>query len=298
MSPDYLVFAQAVEKKQPKLEPIPQKGSEESPPLPPALGGGWREPLTGMEFVWIESGCFKMGTPRKVGRGVIPNEEPLHTVCVDGFWMGKYEVTNAQYRKYKPDHSSKENKGLSFNGDNQPVVYVNWDDAKEFNKWLTNRSEDGYEFRLPTEAEWEYAARAGTTTTRFWDDNSDDACSYASFSDKRGMEFLKRPSNHNCDDGYAVTAPVGSFKPNAFGLYDMLGNVWEWCEDWFGYYPSGSVTNPTGPASGKIRVVRGGSWNNALGYVRCSYRAGSSTHYRNDYRGVRCVRQPKAVSGR
>jgi len=180
--------------------------------------GVWTEPTTGMKFRRIPGGSFLMGSPpSEEGRR---GNERQHTVSVGGFWMGETEVTNRQYRRFKPGHYSK-------NGDDQPAVEVSWNDAVAYAKWLSQKT--GKRFRLPTEAEWEYAARAGTKTARYWGNDPDEACGYASVYDPQAKrEFGIDWESHSCDDGYKVAAPAGSFKPNAFGLHDMLGNVWEW----------------------------------------------------------------------
>ncbi|MBW2050537.1 MAG: formylglycine-generating enzyme family protein, partial [Deltaproteobacteria bacterium] len=126
--------------------------------VPAAPGTGtWTDPVTGMEFVWVEGGCFEMGSTSGDS-----DEKPVHQVCLDGFWMGKYEVTNRQFRLFRPGHDSRDYKGHSLNGENQPAVYVSWEDAKAFAQWLTRKNGERYTFRLPTEAQWEYACRGGT----------------------------------------------------------------------------------------------------------------------------------------
>jgi formylglycine-generating enzyme len=237
--------------------------------LSPTSAKTWTEPITGMEFVWIPSGCFMMGTDSSEADS---NEKPVHEVCVDGFWMAKHEVTNKQYRKYKSDHNSKDYKGVSLNKDEQPAVYVSWNDAKAFAKWLSRKS--GKKFSLPTEAQWEYAARAGTKTERFWGDDPDDACKYANVRDQTIKNKWDWSNIHNCNDGYALTAPVGSFKPNNFGLYDMLGNVWEWCEDVYDgkAYKKHERNDPLITSGGVGRVLRGGSWIHDGRGCRSAYR--------------------------
>lgn len=256
-------------------------------------GGIWRDPVTGMEFVWVPQGCFEMGSPSGE-QGRYSDEGPVHEVCVDGFWMGKYEVTNKEYRNFKSSHNSKEYEGKSLNAHNQPVVYVSWDDAKAFAKWLTRQNNGKYKFRLPTEAEWEYAARAGTQTARFWGDDPDDACRYANVHDLTSKRINKfNWKNHNCDDGYTVTAPVGSFQLNGFGLYDMIGNVWEWCEDIYSKnaYSNHSRNNPKNTRGGSLRVLRGGSWFISAGYCRSANRRYFAPGYRYGYLGFRLLRK-------
>lgn len=173
------------------------------------------------------------------------NAIPVHSVKVSSFYLGKYTVTNKEYCLYETSYKNP--------GDNLPVVEVSWDDAVSYCQWLSNKT--GSNYRLPTEAEWEYACRAGSTTKYYWGDKMDNSyCWYSNNSDGK-------------------VHPVGEKKPNACGLYDMSGNVWEWCSDWFEIYPSSSVINPTGPKSGSFyRVERGGSWRNHAGHGSSAYR--------------------------
>ena len=251
----------------------------------------WVEPVTGMEFVWIPEGRFLMGSP-ETEEGRYDNESPQHEVSINGFWLAKTPVTNAQYRLWKTDHDSQEYQGHSLNGDEQPVVYVSWEDAKAFMTWLNEQHGGTFEFRLPSEAEWEYACRAGTTTARFWGDDPHQAGDYANVSDLTKKEALWFSGSHHCETGFVVTSPVGSFQPNAFGLYDMLGNVLEWCEDpWHGNYtdaPSdGGVWEERG---GPLRVLRGGSWFHFPGDVRCAFRSHYSPQSRHYSIGFRLAR--------
>jgi len=232
-------------------------------------------------FVWIEGGTFTMGSSvnEPEHRG---NESPQHQVTVSSFYMGKYEVTQKEY------HEIMETNPGGFKGDNLPEGNINWYNAIEYCnrrsrkegltpvytinkkqndpnnkseydnvKWTVtwNRNANGY--RLPTEAEWEYACRAGTTTPFSTGNNI--TTSQANYNGNY-------PYNDNAKGEYREkTTPVGSFAPNAWGLYDMHGNVWEWCWDWFGEYTSGAQTDPVGASSGFDRVIRGGGWyNNAL----------------------------------
>lgn len=266
---------------------------EEQTPAMREIGDTWVEPVTGMEFVWIPEGCFQMGGGGAPGKSRWPEYEgPVHEVCVDGFWMGRYEVTNAQYRKYRTDHDSRDLDGRSFNGHRQPVVAVSWDGAKAYASWLSQLSDDRYEFRLPSEAEWEYAARAGTKTSRHWGDKPGDACSYANVRDLELKRAFKWTPIHNCDDGYVETAPVGSFQPNTFGLHDMLGNVWEWCEDTYDRhaYSDHSRRNPIVTDGGSQRVRRGGSWYSRPREVRSAVRRSSVPEFGSLIIGFRLLR--------
>ncbi len=253
----------------------------------PRHGDTWTEPKTGMEFVYIRGGCFQMGSPKsEPGRD---DDEKQHKVCVDGFWLGKYEVTNRQYRLFRSSHDSGDYDGNDLNSNDQPVVNVSWQDAAAYAEWLSGKS--GKKMVLPSEAQWEYAARAGTGTVRFWGDDADDACSYANVYDrtsKGAFDYWSR-QHHDCKDGYAVTAPVGSFRANEFGLYDMLGNVYEWCSDWYGenYYSTSPRQNPRGPSSGSLRVLRGGSWYDYPAYVRSADRSGLEPGDRDGILGFR-----------
>ena len=261
----------------------------------PKPGEIWQEPVTGMAFVWVPGGCFEMGSPTgEAGRD--PDEGPVHAVCVDGFWMGRTEVTNAQYRQFKTNHVINDHRGFSMNADDQPAVYMNWNDAKAFATWLSGQNKGQYRFRLPTEAEWEYACRAATRAARFWGDDADKACEYGNVADLAAKREWSYWEVNNCDDGYEVTAPVGRYKPNAFGLYDMLGNVFEWCEDIYNAdaYRHHQRNNPKFTGSGSYRVIRGGCWYSWPAGVRC---AGRSDHppaggHRDYFLGLRLVRSP------
>ena len=237
-----------------------------------------------MEFVWIPAGEFMMGSP-ETERDRQDNEM-LHKVSISrGFWMGKYEVTQEQW-----EIMMGRNPG-SFNGKTRPVEKVNWDDCHEFIAKL-NASQakvKGLVFRFPTEAEWEYACRAGTTTRYYFGDSEDDLHYYGNYCDMScSIEMGQRDARY--DDGYSNTAPVGSYKPNKFGLYDMLGNVWEWCEDWYAPYPAGAVTDPlqTQPTVG-TRVFRGGGWSNAPGMCRSARRGQINPDMRSPDTGLRMV---------
>ncbi len=271
------------------------------PPLTARAGEQiYRDPVIGMEFVWIPGGSFVMGQsdaekellikalgPQKYEK-YCACERPRHKVAVNGFWLGRYEVTNAQYRRFKADHDSGTYLGLTLNDDRQPVVNVSWFEARDFAAWLGEQC--GRKVRLPTEAEWEYACRGGTATIRFWKDD-ESVCLYANVADLSARKKWPNWAVSNCDDGHPVTAPVGSFKANPFGLYDMLGNVWEWCADWYAddYYQKSPARNPPGSPKGRYRMVRGSSWDNPLRYVRCASRNHRLPVNRNYGIGIRLL---------
>jgi len=243
--------------------------------------------LTGMEFVFVKGDCYQMGD--STGEGDL-NERPVHEVCISDFSIGKYEVTNEQYKKFMPKHNSGSSQGISLDDSKEPVVNVSWEDAVAFSKWLSK--ETGLMYRLPTEAEWEYAARAGTKQSHFWGNDLNKACDYANVADLTAKKHRETWTAFSCDDGYAVSAPVGSFEPNGYGLYDMLGNVWEWCED---VYNSEAYTklpkdNPLYGGSGEYRVMRGGGWSNGPLGIRSSHRVGLSPDFGHHSLGFRLVK--------
>jgi sulfatase modifying factor 1 len=247
----------------------------------------YTEPSTGMEFISIKGGCYQMGDSSGGGD---PSERPVHEVCVTNFSIGKFEVTNAQYRKFKPQHDSGSPQKSSLNDDNQPVVNVSWEDAVMFAEWLSRKS--GQTFRLPTETEWEYAARAGSSKSRFWGNNPEEACTYANVADRTAKKQRGKWTTFTCDDGYAVAAPVGSFKPNGYGLHDVLGNVWEWCQDTYNSeaYTKLPKDNPVYEGSGEYRSMRGGGWSNGPRGTLSAHRVGLSPDFGHHALGFRLVK--------
>lgn len=228
------------------------------------------------QMVAIKGGTFQMGSPEsETDRG---RDETQHTVTVSNFSMGKYEVTQKQWRDVM---------GTSLSNfkdcDNCPVEQVSWDDIQEYLKKLNAKT--GKKYRLPTEAEWEYACRAGTKTPFNTGENlTTDQANYDG-----NYPYKNFPKGKNV----GKTTPVGSFAPNAWGLYDMHGNVWEWCSDWYGgdYYKNSPVQNPQGPTTGTYRVLRGGSWSDVGRNCRSSERNNNTPAYR-DSRGFRLVFVP------
>lgn len=267
------------------------------------------------EMVVIPAGRFVMGVaPGEEERTNLPAEfrnrsEPQRSVSVKRFSAGRFEVKRGEYRAFaeatgrtgegcfawrgdtfemKPANSWR-NPGYP-QDDAHPAACVSWDDANAYVMWLSQLT--GKSYRLLTEAEWEYAARAGTTTTRFWGDDADKSCDYANGADRSTARLVAGAENWyvaNCDDRHAYTAPAGSYRPNAFGLHDMLGNVEEWTQDcWIGNY-RGAPTDGSAVAAGdcSMRVVRGGSWDDAPVGVPAAYRVGSPATIRVYRRGFR-----------
>ncbi len=252
--------------------------------LRPSTGVRTRiDTVTGLELNWVEGACFMMGSPTTERDR--RRDEPEREVCVKGFWIGKTAVTNDQYRRFKPTHDSGSLAEYSLNGNTQPAVNLNWGDAKAFTEWLSWEAGAGKRFRLPTEAEWEFAARAGTTTRYFWGNDIDPR--YANFSDRNDPTGA---AIGNLDDGHAVTAPVSSYLPNALGLHDMAGNVWEWtCSEYDPNYGGQEQRCSTRRSSDGQRVVRGGSWNNGPGDLRSAKRLPRNPEHRDTLTGFRVV---------
>ncbi|MBF0463433.1 MAG: formylglycine-generating enzyme family protein [Magnetococcales bacterium] len=228
-----------------------------SPVGSPKIVGSTPKPYTnsiGMELVPIPAGSFMMGADVHFDSAAGEGELPQHVVTIQKpFYLGKYAVTQQQWVAVMGNNPS------AAKGRTLPVEKVSWQDAQAFIQAL-NSKEGTSAYRLPTEAEWEYAARAGTNTNRYWGDGPEEIGLYA---------WCKHP-----DDSLKGARPVGQLKPNGWGLYDMLGNLHEWCQDWYSekYYAESPSTDPKGPAEGSARVVRGGSWNDVETGIRAAYR--------------------------
>lgn len=256
---------------------------------------GYTDKFTGIEFIRVPGGCFIMGDTYGDGQG---DEKPLHEVCVDSFWMGKFEVTNSQYRRFKNSHKSGSYEGNDLNGDRQPVTNVTWYDAVNYANWLSEMT--GKKFRLPTEAEWEYAARGNTSGRNYWGDNPYESCKHANGADKSAKSQWGEWSTTECNDGYKASAPVGLFYPNNFGLHDIMGNAWEWTNDWYDseYYSESPKHNPQGPPTGRLKIPRGGGWMNASECVRVADRNGFSPDFSILFLGFRLVSSDLSDGGK
>jgi formylglycine-generating enzyme required for sulfatase activity len=214
----------------------------------------------GMKLVLIPKGTFMMGSP--IEEEGADNDEEQHQVTIGkDYYLGVTEVTQGQYEKVMGTNPSYFQKRVIGKSDSSmyPVEKVSWEDAVEFCKKLSELPEEkkaGRVYRLPTEAEWEYACRAGSKAAYSFGANSKTLGDYAWFGESSGSQ----------------THPVGEKKANAWGLYDMHGNVWEWCSDWYGKYPKGSVSDPSGPSEGWDRVGRGGGWRDEAASCRSAGR--------------------------
>jgi formylglycine-generating enzyme required for sulfatase activity len=245
-----------------------------------------------MKLILIPAGKFMMGsTISEEGRFTC--EGPVHQVYLDAYYIGEKEVTVKQWKEFIKDTSYNWNKWSLLKkyapGDDYPIVFVTWDDARSFCHWLSKK--EGKTYRLPTEAEWEKAARGELPGKKYtWGDRMPDGtqCNFADINTDLPW------SDKGVDDGYPYTAPVGSFPPNGYELYDMAGNAWEWCQDWFdwNYYKDSPTKNPRGPLSGMDRVMRGGSWCNDAIIIRCAFRGFILPNVPNHPRGFRLAMDP------
>ncbi|MFN7869957.1 MAG: SUMF1/EgtB/PvdO family nonheme iron enzyme [Planctomyces sp.] len=245
-----------------------------APATSPAKPNG--NPLTnsiGMVLLPIPAGTFTMGSPDSEKDR--DNDETQHQVTLSKpFYMGRTEVTQGQWKKVMGTEPWKGEDYVQ-EGDDYPAVYISWDDAVAFCKKLSEK--EGKTYRLPTEAEWEYACRGGTKTAFSFGDDEADLGKYAWF-DGNAWDINEKYAHR-----------VAQKLPNPFGLHDMHGNVWEWCSDWKGAYPSTPLRDPQGPDSGSFRVLRGGSWSLEPYFVRCASRYSLSPEYRSDDIGFRLV---------
>ena len=273
----------------------------------------WDEPITGMQFIRIPGGTFMMGAPEgEVGRC---EDETLHEVTVSPFWIGQFQVTNRQYSLFDKEHVSGRGGFYSFDvrtgqlvvvdrhespdvvrkrfgHPQKPAMSISWNSAHEFANWITRHSPTGRQFELPTEAQWEYACRGGTTTARFWGDSAASARHFANVYDlSKREQFRLNWDCHPFESNEYGTTPVGSLQANQFGLYDMLGNVWEWCRDIYDpkAYAKHDSHDPLYLGSGKRRVRRGGGWLSCPMAIRSSARRGFSPEFSAYPVGLRLV---------
>jgi formylglycine-generating enzyme required for sulfatase activity len=282
-------------------------------------------------MIEIPAGSFMMGVPAGsegieakpeiAARKITGRAVPQHRVSVGAFALGKYEVTVAEFKAfvaetkytsgdeceiYAQDPKDKRWKMVHSNyswrdpgfpqTDRHPAVCISWPDAKAYVAWLSKKT--GHTYRLPSEAEWEYAARAGTQTRWYWGSDRNQGCKYANAGDQTLATQLARHSfddetnQFDCSDGYAHAAPVGTFKPNAFGLYDMLGNMFEWVEDCMNVDYQGAPTDGSAVLTGSCerRFLRGGSWTLNSHAVSADFRAGNVIENKESTHGFRVAR--------
>ncbi|MCI5145397.1 MAG: formylglycine-generating enzyme family protein [Candidatus Electrothrix sp. AR3] len=299
------------------------------PALPPAQAADYSNSL-GMEFTNIPAGSFYMGScmysaadkerdrqlqkkglpaqgptcPAKVevDKDAAEEEAPQHEIRIrKSFQMGVYEVTLGQFNKFletleeqeRDKIETKDFKEGNAHDEVSAVTQVSWEDVQKFIRWL-NHKEGTTAYRLPTEAEWEYAARAGTDSIYFWGDEMEPALDYAWFNnDLADLDKWFKEGDLGKKDNFAH--PVGLKKANPWGLHDITGNVWEWVQDWYSatYYHISPDVNPTGPQKGKVRCFRGGSWYGSIKNLRSAFRGLNDPTYRSDSLGFRLVREQK-----
>lgn len=228
----------------------------------------------GMEMIRVPPGSFMMGSDKTFDTEASNTEIPLHPVTISqAFCLGKYEVTQEQWAAVMPTNPSE------FKGRTLPVQEVSWNATQEFINKL-NQMEQTSDYRLPTEAEWEYAVRAGTTTIRYWGDGDREMLEYAWHGDEAGKTGGK-------------PHPVGQLKPNGWGFYDMMGNVWEWVQDRYesDYYAHSPKVDPKGPENGpKLRLHRGGGWHDDPDHIRSAIRFYFGQSGRNNSLGFRLAK--------
>lgn len=288
-----------------------------APPRAAAVPAGtlFRDCAECPDMVVIPAGRFVMGvSPDEEARENLAAEfrdrsRPQRVLDVRGFAAGRHEVTRGQYRAFAESTGRTDDGCFVWQGDGfvhdatrnwrnpgyaqddtHPVVCVSWDDATAYTAWLSQKTRRAY--RLLTEAEWEYAARAGTATARYWGDDLRLTCAHANGADRAAagrVAGADRWLTFDCDDGHAHSAPVGSYRANAFGLHDMLGNVWEWTQDCANRDYEGAPPDARAWTTGdcSLRMVRGGSWEDAALGLRAAYRVGSPTIIRVFIRGFR-----------
>ncbi len=234
-----------------------------------------------MKMIYVEGGTFLMGAPDD-DMDAADYEKPQHKVTLDSYYIAEFEVTQSQWKKimgttvYQQRDKKDSSNSIRGVGDNYPMYYVSYEEARRFCQELSLLT--GRTYLLPTEAQWEFAAKGGNKGK-----NSDNK--YSGSYSVDAVAWYDNNSNSS-------THPVGQKRANQLGIYDMSGNVWEWCSDWFGSYSSGSQTNPTGPSSGQYRVLRGGGWLNSAWECRVSNRDLNSASYRDDLFGFRVVCLP------
>jgi formylglycine-generating enzyme required for sulfatase activity len=258
---------------------ISQEAPRPSAPWSHHAGDTWEDPAIGMKFTWIPCGSFQMGCGSWDGEGK-KNELPVHEVSIDGFWLGIYPVTQDQWKQVMANSFWQKVRGNNPSwfkmGGNFPVEQISLNDARDFILKITSINNNRYHFRLPTETEWEYAARSGGRPEKYPGGKAPEEIAW--FSTNSGM----------------TTQPVGTLAPNGLGLYDMSGNVYEWCADFYheDAYGHHAGANPINSREAPRRVIRGGSWCSFLSELRCTYRGSVNQDFRGNFLGMRLVMTP------
>jgi formylglycine-generating enzyme required for sulfatase activity len=264
--------------------------------MPGLPAGTQRTDATGIAQVWVPPGCFSMGSDPSIDKVAWSNELPAHPVCLtNGYWIDQYDVTNAAFDTFvkaggysndaywSPDPDSLKWKQANniigpamdctkdSNDPQQPRICVSWYEAEAYARWRTKTAHSGAEYVLPSEAEWEYAARGPQGLIYPWGNNFDGT--RVNYCDKNCSQTK---ADKSTDDGYAYTSPVGHYEQGKswVNAYDMVGNAWQWVADWYSdsYYQNSPLSNPTGPNGGTYRVIRGGAWFNVYFAVRTAFR--------------------------
>jgi len=234
----------------------------------------------GMKFVEIRPGTFFEGRTQAQALQMGNERADGHPVTLSKpYYLAAFEITNKLYEKYDPAFVNRRppyQQGKKF--DDHPVEGVTWGECQQFCRWLS--AKEGRLYRLPTEAEWEYACKAGTTTMLYWGDNSWDRR-------KANVGGIRTAPESYKEDGYMNTSPVGIYPPNPWGLYDMIGNVWEWVADWYGPLTEEPQTDPTGPTTGRMRVDKGGGWTTRTRDISAHERDGNNPADLFEIRGFR-----------
>lgn len=264
------------------------------------------------ELIWVPPGRYRMGDTQGIGQA---DERPLREVRVEGFWLMRSEVTRAMFAAFVDDTAYdagnrcwvfedgwKEKAGLDWRdpgftqADDHPVTCVNWHDARAFADWLS--AQTGTRFRLPTEAQWEYAARAGTETTYHWGEDPAALCAHSNAADLRALEHYPGFAVNACDDGHVRTSAVARYRPNPWGLHDLYGNVWEWVEDCWNMSYAGAPTDGSAWLNGDCarRGFRGGGYGDIPRFARSTLRNRSDARDRKDDIGFRLVAERQAPS--
>jgi formylglycine-generating enzyme required for sulfatase activity len=295
------------------------KVAKEAPRSLPRPGTVFQDCADCPRMVVIPAGVFTMGSPAsEAGRGV--DEGPQRQVQIaQPFALGRSEVTIAEFRRFADEAGYRteaerdpragcsgfvyadpvagspaqtitwRNPGLT-QADSHPVLCVSWNDARSYAQWLSKKT--GRRYRLPTEAEWEYAARAGSVSARYWGEEPVQACQFANVADQSRFQTWGFGQKHECTDGHYYTAPAGGYAPNRFGLYDMLGNAWEWTEDCWNASYAGAPADGSAWLTGDCaqRVARGGSWTTVPRFARSASRHKNSADHRDNLTGFRLAR--------